>query len=261
MSLNDPADLIVWDPMSAKALGRFNNVNPNVPNDISVAVSRAHGVVALSAFGPGARYADNGKVGVSIARNSKQSFIPTPSAASEVRLSSDARTVYAKVDDRWRAWDVESNATVAVGTVPSPPPKRDLKGDRPKEEWTRDRSFRRIDLDGDSSERPKTEVRDSSGRITLTVEARLNLCPDTKHGWSVSHSRGQGIDYWDLASGRLVWTASDAFGMSGKDAGLLVAFADGRVRLSKGAESLVAMVKGFEHRPFDPKRDAAFVER
>ena len=96
---------------------------------------------------------------------------------------------------------------------------------------------------------------------TLELRVSLHLCADSKHGWSEARSRGQGIDYWDLASGRLLWTASDAFAVSGKETGLLVEFADGRVRLSKGAESLVAMVKGFEHRPFDPKRDADFIER
>jgi hypothetical protein len=262
LAQNLPEDLIVWDPISATALARFNNVNTAASDTAAaIAVNRAHGVVALSAFGPDERYPDGNKVGVSIARSGKQSFIRTRSGPSEVRLSPDARTVYAKVGDQWRAWDVASSVKVAVGTLPAAPSKPERGGDRREDEWTRNHAFRRIDVEPLNSERYRTEVRDASRRVTMAVNARLHLCADSKHGWSEARSRGQGIDYWDLASGRLLWTASDAFAVSGKETGLLVEFADGRVKLSKGAESLVAMVKGFEHRPFDPKRDAVFIER
>ena len=61
----------------------------------------------------------------------------------------------------------------------------------------------------------------------------------------------------DAASGQQLWTATANDG-EGEDF-LLMEFPDGRVRLSKGAEPLVKLVRGFEVRPFDDAARKAFV--
>lgn len=61
----------------------------------------------------------------------------------------------------------------------------------------------------------------------------------------------------DAASGQQLWTATANDGEG--DDFLLMEFPDGRVRLSKGAEPLVRLVRGFEVRPFDDAAKKAFV--
>jgi hypothetical protein len=99
---------------------------------------------------------------------------------------------------------------------------------------------------------------DTSSGANLPLNTPL---PDegfgAKYVWDWSELKPFTIVVSDAASGKQLWTATANDGEG--DDFLLMEFPDGRVRLSKGAEPLVRLVRGFEVRPFDDAAKKAFV--
>jgi hypothetical protein len=99
---------------------------------------------------------------------------------------------------------------------------------------------------------------DTSSGVSLPLNAPP---PDegfgSKYVWDWSKLKPFTIIVSDASSGQQLWTATANDG-EGEDF-LLMEFPDGRVRLSKSAESLVRLVRGFEVRPFDDAAKKAFV--
>ena len=213
-----------------------------------------------------ARLADIGgkdPYGVMVLRGGAKTFHPTDERVEDVRISPDGMTAFGSTKAGWKAWRVGTGEPLAGNIAPpTAPPKFD---DAP--ETSPDGKFRRrVEENGDVS--GQSTIEDAFGRAIFTIKGKMIFAEDSLHGWSLSPTQEQSIILWDLKTGKRVWTATDDirvndFGTSGTkdDRDLLVMeFPDGRVRLSKGAEKMVRLVRGFHARPFDKAAAARFLE-
>lgn len=236
-----PDKATIWDPATTRRLAVLDDIHD------SDVLAWSHD---LTTFATGFHQTlDNfqgDKFGVSLLRSGKKLFIPTDQQIQEIRLNAGGSAVFARTQAGWSAWDTSDGKSLPVG--PPPLSDEDLEVWRDSVVTSPDGKFRIIDH--------RQLVDTATGRILVTAP-NLCLSDGWKYLWASLDLRS--IIVWDVASGQKLWTATTN-DTNGKDF-LLVEFPDGRVRLSKGAERLVSLVRGYQVRPFDDVARRAFLHR
>jgi hypothetical protein len=236
LASTDPTQTTVWDAASGQALAQLGNWdNP------SMATSNDRRAIAYARM-----VEDKNIYGVAVLEDGAGKFFPTDRRVTDVRLSADGRTVFGKTEPSWKAWDVVTGEKLR-GAIKPPDTS---KGDDAREH-SPDGKFRRVATKDDGR---RSDIVDAAGRTVVTVEGDPFFSDDSLHAWTRATSHAQSVVLWDLKTGKRLWTATDQQG------DLVMEFPDGRVRLSKGAEKMVRLVRGFDVKPFDGAAARRFLE-
>jgi hypothetical protein len=231
----------VWDPATARPLAVLDDIYDSFiltwSRDLTTFATGFHETLENR----------GNKFGVSVLRSGKKLFLSTDQEVKEIRFNPDGSVVFARTEGGWAAWGTSKGEHLAVDIIP--PSEMDFRAADSREATSPDGKFRIVDG------RELIDV--ASGRI-LVKAPYLNLSSGSRYVWATAfESNASRITVWDAASGQQLWTATANDGES--EDFLLMEFPDGRVRLSKGAEPLVKLVRGFEVRPFDDAARKAFV--
>jgi WD40 repeat protein len=234
-----PDKTTIWNPANAHLVARLDDIHDS---DV-LAWSRD-----LTTFATGFHEirteAEGHKFGVSVLRSGKKLFVPTDQAILEIRFNPDGSAVFARTQAGWAAWDTSSGASLPSHAPP--PSVEDFEMPNAPDVTSPDGKFRIVD---------QRQLIDAvSGRVLVTAKF-LYFCDGSRY--ACADTDLQAITVWDAASGQQLWTAT-ANDTNSKDF-LVIAFPDGRVRLSKGAERLVRLVRGFQARPFDDAAKRRFL--
>jgi hypothetical protein len=236
-----PDKIRVWDPATARRLVALDDIHDS---DV-LAWSKD-----LTTFATGFHETTNSKpeqkFGVSLRRSGKKRFIPTGEPVQEIRFDPKGRKVFARMQGHWWAWDTSDGKSLPPDPLPPAgegwPPWQNRPVPSPDGKFRIDKGRQLVEV--------------ATGRILVTAR-NLSVSDNWKYAWASSDPRS--IDVWDVATGQKLWTAT------GNDTNekdfLVMTFPDGRVRLSRGAERLVRLVRGYEVRPFDAAARRAFVRR
>jgi WD40 repeat protein len=228
----------VWDPATARPLAVLDDI------DEIMTWSRDRTTFA-SGFRDDWNPSRPKKFGVSLLRFGKKFFIPTDQEVKEIRFNPNGSTVFAQTEAGWAAWGTSTGKRLPTDAIP-PPENGDFCALDSNDVMSPDGKFRIV------HQRQLIDV--ATGRI-LVEAPYLNLSSDSRYVWAASDVSS--ITVWDVASGKKLWTATGN-DVNGEDF-LFIQFPDGRVRLSRSAEKLVKLVRGFQVRPFDGAARRAFV--
>jgi WD40 repeat protein len=250
-----PDKLTIWNPQNAQPYLQLDNV---YDSGGALAISHDRKTFAVGSFREQASIehgVSSEEYGVTVQRDGKKRFIGFGSnEVKSVRLSADSKTLYILTGDGWSSWDIATSKKLLDKAQP-PEPEETFDG-VPAQVLSPDGEFRIVNSTvGNPAPFLSQVIEVATRRVVLASDSTFHFV-DANHVWSPAPHHDQSVILWNIRTGQQVWTATDK-----ESNALVMEFPDGHVRISKGAEDLVKLVRGFEIRSFDKLAKETFLER